>query len=255
MHEILAMTLQGLQQNMGRVQSIAMNLSNAQTTAYKREIPVAQTFADMVSADGMPVSARAMPAARTPAFAIDMQAATLKSTGQALDLALASAGWFEIRTASGTAYTRQGNFQLDARGRLVTAHGDAVMGKSGEIVLPSDAVRIDAAGNIFDVAASAAMEDARPIAQLRIVQPESLEKTARSMRRLGDGLLDIDGAVVELADGALQLRQGYLENSNVSAMREMVGLMQTMRHFESLQKVAHAYDDMLGTAIRKLGDV
>ncbi|NOJ99668.1 flagellar hook-basal body protein, partial [Corallococcus coralloides] len=53
----------------------------------------------------------------------------------------------------------------------------------------------------------------------------------------------------------VQVRQGYLENSNVSSMQEMVHLVQTMRHFESMQKVALGYDEMTGQAIRKLGEL
>jgi flagellar basal-body rod protein FlgF len=58
-----------------------------------------------------------------------------------------------------------------------------------------------------------------------------------------------------VSDVDVQIRQGFLENSNVSSMQEMVQLMQTMRHFESMQKVATGYDEMMGTAIRKLGDL
>lgn len=251
MHEILALTLQGLQQELTRVQGIAMNLSNAQTVGYKREINATRSFAEFVqagtdSAGGMPaaVADKTIPA-------IDLQPATLRSTGQSLDLALAGEGWFEIQTANGLAYTRQGNFQLDARGRLVTAQGDPVMGTGGEIVLPATALNIDATGNIFDASAASGTAPARALAQLRMVMPDEGSR----LQRLGAGLFAIDGGVTQMSDAAVQLRQGNLENSNVSAMREMTDLMQAMRHFESLQKVAHAVDDMLGTAIRKLGDV
>jgi len=50
------------------------------------------------------------------------------------------------------------------------------------------------------------------------------------------------------------VRQGFLENANVNSMQEMVDLMQTMRHFESMQKVALGHDEMMGAAIRRLGE-
>jgi len=56
-------------------------------------------------------------------------------------------------------------------------------------------------------------------------------------------------------DTNVQIRQGALENGNVSSMQEMMQLIRTMRHFESMQKMTQGYDDMLGTAIRKLGDL
>ena len=48
--------------------------------------------------------------------------------------------------------------------------------------------------------------------------------------------------------------RAFLENSNVNSMQEMVQLIQSMRHFESMQRVALGYDEMIGAAIRKLGD-
>jgi len=58
-----------------------------------------------------------------------------------------------------------------------------------------------------------------------------------------------------VAEDEVRVRQGFLENSNVSSTYEMTSMIQAMRHFESMYKVAQGYDDMVGTAIRKLGDV
>ena len=51
----------------------------------------------------------------------------------------------------------------------------------------------------------------------------------------------------------MQVRQGALENSNVDHMTEMVHMTQVMRHFETMTRVVQSYDDMVGTAINKLG--
>jgi flagellar basal-body rod protein FlgF len=56
-----------------------------------------------------------------------------------------------------------------------------------------------------------------------------------------------------MADGAVQVRQGALENSNVDHMTEMVQMVQVMRHFETMTHVVQSYDEMVGTAIAKLG--
>ena len=55
-------------------------------------------------------------------------------------------------------------------------------------------------------------------------------------------------------EGAVQVQQGVLENANVSQLHEMVRLMETVRHFESLQRVTAGYDELLATSIRKLGE-
>jgi flagellar basal-body rod protein FlgG len=173
-----------------------------------------------------------------------MQPGALQATGQSLDLALAGDGFFEVATAHGPAYTRQGNLHLDARSRLVTAAGDAVMGQGGEIVLGTGAATVDAAGNITDQASG------RQLGRLRIVRFDPAVRP----QALGDGLWAEAPGMREVADAERDVRQGYLERSNVNSTQEMVRLMQTMRHFESVQRVVQGYDDMLGTAIRKLGD-
>jgi len=75
------------------------------------------------------------------------------------------------------------------------------------------------------------------------------------LERLGAGLVAAGAGMTLVADGQARVQQGALENANVSSMQEMVQLMETMRHFESIQRVAQGYDEMLGTAIRRLGDL
>lgn len=250
MEELLGIALQSMQQDMARVDRVAMNLSNALTPAYKREVAVvraqsssqANSFASLWDAGMADAMARNVSENQVEVLS-DTRPGTLKSTGQNLDLAIAGSGYFEVQTDNGAAYTRQGNFRMDARGRLVTAQGYPVMGKGGDIYLNTSQPSIDAAGNII--------ENKLPVGQLKIVQ---FDKPA-SLRRLGDGLVAAGEGMAQLQDSEIQVKQGYLENANVSSMHEMVELTQTMRHFESMQKVAQGYDEMLGTAIRKLGDM
>src|SRR5690606_16500737 len=178
---------------------------------------------------------------------------TLKSTGEPLDLALSGDGWFEVSTEGGPAYTRKGDFRLDASGRLVTQQGHPVMGVSGVIQLLHGAPVIDAAGRVLE---GGRMQEAlapltpTPVAQIRIVQFEP----GADIRRLGDGLVAPRGEPVAAPEGAVQVQQGFLENSNVAHMREMVDLMGAVRHLETMQKVASGYDEMLGASIRRLGE-
>lgn len=248
MNEILALTLHSLHQDMAKVDRVAFNLANAQTTGYKREVLLDVPFARRVEA-------AAGQAAGAPATTVhvDQKPGTLKATGQSLDVALAGPGWFEVMTPEGVAYTRQGNFRLDAQGRLVTQQGHPVMGVGGEIQLPHGGPVIDAEGRVFEGALPGSVP-ARPhaeaVAQLKIVRFDA----QAPVRRLGDGLVTVAGETSLVAAGEADVRQGFLENSNVSSMHEMVQLMQSMRHFETMQKVALGYDEMLGTAVRKLGE-
>lgn len=255
MDHILAVSLATMQHDMQRLDRIALNLANVTTPGYKREVIASRPFVEVL--DQAAISSQGPLAGTTSADAatghvrglLDVRPGTLRMTGEPLDLALAGDGFFEVATAEGMAYTRQGNFSVDARGRLVTAQGHAVMGKNGEIFLATLRPVIDAAGNITEPLSPSAAGGA-PGAQLKVVRFDN----PASMQRLGDGLL-APGAGMLFASDDVQIRQGALENANVSTVQEMVQLMQTMRHFESIQKVATGYDEMLGSAIRKLGEL
>jgi flagellar basal-body rod protein FlgF len=231
MNEVLAIALRGLHADMARVDRIAANLAHAQTPGYQRE---AGSFAGTMAA---------LEGAVPPAVRLDTRPGTLRSTRQPLDLALAMPGWFEVATPHGPAYTRQGDFRVDALGRLVTRQGHPVLGAGGEIRLPHAAPRIDERGAVYDGQAG------EPIARLKVVRFEA----AAPFHRLGDGLVSASDAT-PVPQEDIRLQQGHLENSNVSALEEMVQLVRTTRHFESLQKALLGYDEMLAGAIRRLGD-
>ncbi|WP_116138487.1 flagellar hook-basal body protein [Trinickia diaoshuihuensis] len=258
MDDIFAIASIGMQQDLAKVDRVATNMANVSTPAYRREVLGAAPFVELAR-----LSARSGQAgASSPAEAsfdqasmrvlLDTRPGTLKVTGEPLDVALTSEGFFEIQTANGTAYTRQGNFTVDSRGRLVTAQGDPVMGRGGEIYLNTTTPVIDAQGNITEPAAPGQSSGAQhaPVAQLKVVTFDD----EQSLARIGDGLYAAGSGLKVVADAAA-IHQGALENSNVNAMREMMQLMQSTRHFESMQKVVQNYDGLLETAIHKLGDL
>ena len=101
--------------------------------------------------------------------------------------------------------------------------------------------RIDRRGRVLD--------GETLVGQLRIVRFED----PQSLVKLGAGLFGAGAQTAQpLADAGV--RQGYLEASNVVAANEMVRLIETMRHFESNQKVIQGYDEVLERAIRTLGE-
>jgi flagellar basal-body rod protein FlgG len=243
-NEILAIGLRAIQADAARVEQAGINLSNVLTPAYKRGIAVQQAqFADVLG-DAREAAAGLLP---TMSVHVDARAATLKATGQPLDMAISGRGWFEVMTASGLAYTRQGNFLLDARGRLVTEQGDAVMATGGEIVLGATRPAVSASGEVRDAGAE---PGSLPLARLRVVE---FDADAQPQRLEGGLFAPMSGAK-EVDPAQVEVRQGYLENSNVDAGHEMTSLLASMRHFESMQKAVQILDEARGTAIRKLGE-
>lgn len=248
MHDVMAIALGAMQDDAARLERIGSNLANALTPGYKREVHVAlggasasrgADFAALVDGAGAGTASAALPQR-------DMRPGTLQRTGQPLDLALAGRGFFEVATPAGPAWTRHGQFRLDPQGRVVDAEGRALQSTAGDLVLANGTPTVDANGDVH--------EEGRVVARLRLVdvaEPSRLE-------RAGGGLYAAGSRSVEarpLDEPEATVRQGWLENANVEPMREMVELVRTMRRFESVHRAVQAYDEMLGTGIRKLGDV
>lgn len=237
-----------MQTDMRQVEHVAMNLANTLTPGYKRQVVAPLAFGaivDQSAAATVPQATRPVDAVRTY---VDVRPGALKHTGNSLDLAIDGQGYFEVATAQGPAYTREGDFRVDERGRLVTAQGQAVMGNGGEILLSGAKPRIDRNGDVFDAADPNAK---LPVARIKLVRFDD----TGPMTSLGHGLLAPGGGMVQLGASDIHLQQGYLEGSNVSTQQEMVQLMQAARHFESIQKAVQGYDEAVDTAIRKLGDL
>jgi len=247
MDSIYALSLSAMQQDMERVDRVALNMANIATPGYKREVSVTLPFAELVAGD---TSASLAPLASAAVKRLDMRSGSLRTTGSPLDVAITTDGYFEVRTPDGVAYTRNGSFRRDEHGRLVTSQGYAVMGRDGEIVLPANDPLIEANGAIVDSDATNRSRVATN-PQIKVVKFDDV----RGMQRLGEGLYSAGIGPKTLGESDPCLRQGSLETSNVSSAQEMIDLMQTMRHFESQQKVLQGYDDLLGIALHKLGDL
>lgn len=250
MQPILEVAMAAMRQDAVRLERVATNLANVLTPGYKREVLLpagaamgTTEFSDLVDAGTRTEPAPVRSAIGAGAIGRDLRPGTLKPTGQALDVALLTPGFFEVATPQGPAYTRHGQFRLDGTGRIVTAEGHPVLGKGGDITLTSTDVSIDSAGRI--------RQAGRVVDQLKVVEFD----TQARLEGRGAGMFESSSPARSVEDTQVTLRQGHLENANVDTAHEMVMLMQTMRHFESMQRVAQGYDEMLGSAVRKLGDL
>jgi len=240
MPNAIAIAAEGMQGDLRRLDAISQNIVNLATPGYRRTVPPAQAFDNAMQA-AQPAAPRAG-ALTEPHALLDLARGALRQTGKSFDLALGGEGYFELATTHGPAYTRAGDFRLDAMGKLVSSHGFAVQGVGGDIILNGAEADIDTEGRI--------RQDGAVVAQLKIMRFESRTPFAKGP----DGLLQTAGGSAGEIDRAPQVQTGHLEGSNVVPMREMVALMETTRHFEAVQKVFQGYDGMLGSAIQKLGE-
>lgn len=239
MSPVLALALQALQHDMSALDRVAHHLSHAHATGWRRAVATVEAAASDAPAPGARLAGHLV--------LLDERPGALRATGQPLDLALSGAGWFEIQGPEGVVHTRRGDFRLDGQGRLVTQQGHPVLGTAGEIRLAASNIAVDPQGRVYD-ADQPGRQPAQALAQLRIVRFEPGTPAVRGT----DGLLQFAAAPSELPEP--QVRQGWLEGSNVVPAHEMLQLMQLLRHAQAVQKVAGAWDDVLGAAIRRLGD-
>lgn len=116
------------------------------------------------------------------------------------------------------------------------------MGVAGELMLSSSQPLIDAEGNITD--------GAQQVGQLKLVRFAD----TKHLQQIGNGMYVASPGSIDSSNGLAKVRQGFIETSNVNGMTEMVKLIETMRHFESSQRVIQSYGDMMDKTIRTLGE-
>lgn len=175
---------------------------------------------------------------------VNFRQGSIQPTGNPLDTAIDGDGFFAVQTPQGVRYTRNGNFQLDQNGLLVTGNGYFVLGANGPIqlqgqeVMIGDDATVSVDGNLIDV--------------LQIVdfpRPYQLNK-------IGDGLFEAaEGTAAPLNTTQFKVRQGALEQANVEIIEEMVEIIRTARDFETNQKSITMQDTTLDRAVNDIGRV
>jgi flagellar basal-body rod protein FlgF len=246
MVDALTAAVQSMHNDLQVMATLSQNMVHAVTPGYKRAIPVAHGFRDVMAAAASDAASAPHAQAQSGALPVfgqsfDPSAGPVKQTGRPFDLAITGEGFFELTTPEGLVYTRAGDFHFDGAGRLVSSGGFAVQGLQGDIVAGGHDVAIDAAGLVTRAGA--------PIGQVKVVRfadSKALAKTASGFLR------PVGGAGAASVTPALQV--GFLESSNVAPVREMVAMIETTRHFEAAQKLFQGYDESLRTAIQKLGE-
>lgn len=222
---------------MRRIETVAHNISNATTPGFKRQLD--QAFA--ASAASAP---RASERAASATHALsDFSDGRVNRTDNPMHLALSGPGFFAVRNGSEIAFTRAGAFTRDAEGRLVTPQGGILQADGGgDLSVRSEIFKVEVDGTV--------LEEQRPVGRVLVVDFEDRAALARgpsgTFRASEAAQVRVDDPVV---------RQGYLEMGNVDLGQEMVRMMEAFRRFEMSQKLIQAHEDMIGSAVRRMGDL
>lgn len=213
---------------------VTHNLANANTPGYKAErlAFVRKPETDSMAEDSF---------SHDPVVLIDHSPGTLQKSGNPLDVAIQGEGYFVIETRDGERYTRNGSFTLNQNGELITMSGDAVMGEGGRITISGRKIEISNEGTIN--------VDGNDAGKLKIVD----FKKKDALVKRGAGLFAASAKAEQAPLDNPEVRSGYLETSNVQAVKEMVEMIDIQRSFEAYLKIMQTISDQDRLATSRIG--
>ena len=233
---------------------ISHNLANVSTTGFKRNNAVfedliyqnlRQVGANTTEQNQLPTGLHLGLGVRTVATSRTFTQGSLQQSNNSLDVAINGNGFFEVNLPDGTiGYTRDGSFQLDAQGRMVTSSGLPV---ANGITVPPNAIKVSISA---DGIVSATLpgnpvpQQLGNIAMSSFVTPARLEPVGQNMYKesaaSGQPQQGQPGT-----NGLGFIKQGFLEASNVNVVEELVTMIQTQRAYEMNSKAISTSDQML----------
>jgi flagellar basal-body rod protein FlgG len=244
----------GMNAQQTNIDNVAHNLANVNTTGFKKS---RVEFEDLVYQEIRAAGSQASATTEAPvglemglgtravATARNFSAGNLRSTGGQLDVAIEGAGFFKLSLPNGTTgYTRGGTFHLDAQGSIVTAEGYSL---DPAINIPSNATSVSISKDGI-VSASIAGGASQQLGTLEI----ATFANPAGLTPLGGNIFQATTASGDEESGAPgtdargTLAQGFVEDSNVSVVEEMVNMIIGQRAYEANSRVVKAADEMLG---------
>lgn len=244
--------------NNKKMDVISNNLANANTNAFKKDTVVFQSFPEVLTRRINDMRSNLNPSGKVGMMELGSDVGevfTYYDQGQLLktdnssDLAIrgSDTAFFTVRAPGPDGnireyYTRDGLFTLNAENQLVTKDGYAVMGEYGPIYLDSQSFAVESDGTII--------QDGAVVDRLLIREFAD----ASALRKYGSNLVEsVDGAEQVNFTGTVE--QGYIEQSNVNIIREMVDMISVVRAYEANQKILQAQDSTLEKVVNEVGAV
>jgi flagellar basal-body rod protein FlgG len=244
----------GMEAQQMQLDVISNNLANVSTNGFKRghavfEDLMYQNLRQVGSAGSeqsqLPTGLQVGLGVRTVATTRSFSQGSLQQSANNLDVAIKGNGFFQVTMPDGSnGYTRDGSFQVDAQGRMVTASGHPV---AGGVTIPQNAqsVTVGADGVVSVILpGSTQPTPAGTITLANFVNPAGLEPRGQNIysESAASGAPNVGNPT---SNGLGSLMQGYVETSNVNVVQELVTMIQTQRAYEMNSKAVQTSDQML----------
>lgn len=237
---------------------VANNLANVSTNGYKRDTVIYESFPEVLIRRINDTQSKLNPSGRVGNVHLGndvgevftyFTGGSLNKTDNSLDLAIgdSDSAFFTIGVPGGNGvineyFTRDGGFVLNSQNQLVTSEGYYVMGMNGPITLEGEDFTVLDDGTI--------VQDGQIVDRLDI--REFTDTT--TLRKYGENLIQTTEQSQEREFTGV-VKQGYIEQSNVNVVNEMINMITVMRAYESNQKIIQALDGTLEKAVNEVGAV
>jgi flagellar basal-body rod protein FlgF len=222
---------------------IANNVANVTTNGFKaRDARFREYLMPVAQANAFPLPDRRLSYVIDADTPLDMSAGAIEPTGNPLHAAIRGDAFFAVQTPAGERYTRNGAFEIDNEGRLVTSDGHLVLGQSGPITIGPEETGVSIAP---DGALLTSQGERGRIRLVRFEQPQALENVGANL---------FTSSEPPQAATAARVEGGAIERSNVKAVLEMSRLMDVNRAYTSLSSMLSRMDELQRQAITRLAD-
>jgi flagellar basal-body rod protein FlgG len=244
----------GMNAQQTNIDNVAHNLSNVNTTGFKKS---RVEFEDLVyqttkapgtpnsTATEVPIGLEMGLGTRAVATSRDFATGNLRTTSGPLDLAIEGAGFFQVTLPDGrVAYTRSGAFHLNSQGQVVTAEGYQL---EPAITIPQDATSISISKEGIVSVAISGQQAPQQVGTIEL----AVFQNSPGLLALGSNFFAVTTASGEPITGVPgseaigTIAQGFLEESNVSVVEEMINMILGQRAYEANSKVVKVADEML----------
>jgi flagellar basal-body rod protein FlgF len=228
---------------------VANNIANLDTTGYKADGSLFEEYLDSPARAG--VDGGRVSFVLDRGVWHDMNQGPIQRTGNPLDVAIDGNAFLAVQTPRGERYTRNGAFQINATGQLVTSEGNPVLGDSGPISFqPNDhQVSISRDGTISVREGTSTVDSVR--GKLRLVSFQNMQQ----LQKDGSSTFNVTGDAQPQAATNVGVAQGAIEKSNVRGVVEMSRMIEITRSYTQIATMLQQQSDLGQAAIDKLADV
>ncbi|MBX9647406.1 MAG: flagellar basal-body rod protein FlgF [Xanthobacteraceae bacterium] len=236
-----------------QIDVVANNVANVNTNGFKSSSPLFEEFLKTgAHEDNFGSNDRRVSFVQDRATMQDFSPGPNERTGNPLDVAINGKGFIAVQTPSGERYTRDGGFQINAQGQMVTNGGNPVLSTNGPIVFqPTDRdINISEDGTVTVREGTTTQVDSVR-GKLKIVSFDN----PQSLKREGSNLFSAPAGTTAQPDVSSRVNQGFIEKSNVNAVTEMSRLMEITRTYQAVASLMQQQSDLRKGAIQSLADV